>query len=189
MIDEFVVYSVDDKGKPSEEPVEVIKMQGPKGPVRVEIAPAGDGTFKIEDDIDNLSPGDYTVQVLDESGQPSKTIEFQIGNIAEPKSSFTKGPDVEELTIYTRGADGKPGEGICTVEMEGPDGPIEIKLEEVPDEKGTYRAAYTPMNFSPDGDYFMDVMVNGEPISKICARPTSSKPGVKGCDSVLYSSG
>eukprot|EP00463_Aulacantha_scolymantha_P005367 TRINITY_DN66_c0_g2_i6.p1 TRINITY_DN66_c0_g2~~TRINITY_DN66_c0_g2_i6.p1 ORF type:complete len:108 (+),score=39.47 TRINITY_DN66_c0_g2_i6:285-608(+) len=55
-----------------------------------------------------------------------------------------KGPQtVDQFAVYSLGPDGTPVEKPnCRVKMEGPDGPLKVKVESVED--GTFKAEYNP---------------------------------------------
>lgn len=175
-IEEFAVYTLDSKGRPAAKPDCKVKMEGPKGPVKVQIQPSEDGTFDVTYDEDDLSSTCVTVNVTVD-GKPTEDspAKVKIGKPVDTELCSATGPGLEELIVQARDAGGKPTEGLCTVVMQGPNGPVEVKVEDVGN--GTFKAKYEPL---VPGDYTIDAMIDSKPIAKY--RVQRSAPLVKGKD-------
>eukprot|EP00463_Aulacantha_scolymantha_P000821 TRINITY_DN1546_c0_g1_i2.p1 TRINITY_DN1546_c0_g1~~TRINITY_DN1546_c0_g1_i2.p1 ORF type:complete len:443 (+),score=119.97 TRINITY_DN1546_c0_g1_i2:469-1797(+) len=163
-LNQFAVYPVEANGRPGEEADFIVKIEGPNGPVEVDVESSDvDGSFNAKYNQASLSTGDYTAWIfLDGQLTKDSPVKFQVENIAEPKKCFVKGIGLEELTVYARGSNGMPADGICTIEMSGPNGPIEVKM--VDDSNfGTFHAEYNPNNL-PSGAYTIKAMIDSQPI-------------------------
>merc|ERR1712130_215791 len=169
-VDNFVVYKVDEDGKPEKEPVGVVKLDDSKGLFEVTLNVDNDGTIQVKSDLDRLAPDKKMTVTMEfpkgskpdsrKPRKPRKPISGQvvIGDIADAEkcSVNPSGPNLEELTIYARGPDGQPApDSLCTVEMIGPSGSIEVKLQD--GEDGVFKFSNEDL---PKGEYVFDVTVD-----------------------------
>lgn len=113
-----------------------VEIEGPKGPVEVKVQDIGDGTYVAKYDPLNKIIGEYKVQVLIDGDLITKARincvkgnKFEVKNVADIKQCFVKGPCLDELVVYVRDHDGKPTDGTCLVDIKGPSGAIETKVE------------------------------------------------------------
>eukprot|EP00463_Aulacantha_scolymantha_P001526 TRINITY_DN2144_c0_g1_i1.p1 TRINITY_DN2144_c0_g1~~TRINITY_DN2144_c0_g1_i1.p1 ORF type:complete len:117 (+),score=31.32 TRINITY_DN2144_c0_g1_i1:333-683(+) len=72
-----------------------------------------------------------------------------------------KGPQtVDQFAVYSLGPDGTPAKKPdCRVKMEGPDGPLKVKVESVED--GTFKVEYNPDILSNSSDWAIHMAVDG----------------------------
>merc|ERR1712142_1424592 len=106
------------------------------------------GTFRAAYNQLNIVPGDYQINILVDSkliGRYGITTiagsnELNIRRMLDIRQCLINGPSEEELTVYLRDYNGRPCEGVCAVDIEGPNGPVETKLEVV--NLGSFRARY-----------------------------------------------
>merc|ERR1712038_987332 len=184
---QFAVVSIGPDGQLVPGPNCIVELAGPNGPLEVTVDSLDDGGFEVKYDEGNLSSGVFTSEmVVDGQSIGDSPIELQVGNIADTQKCSVKGPNLEEIVIYSRDMNGNPVDGICTVVMKGPDGePVEVKVEDVGD--GSFVGKYDQLE---PGDYVIDCMVDSQPVAKF--RVKSSRSDEKGDDlsyDVVYSSG
>merc|ERR1712038_1875305 len=177
--DEFTIYALNSQGKPVRNKKCEVKMSGPKDSVEVKVEDNNNGTFVARYDADGLEPGEYTVDVLIE-GQPIKDspLKFRMNapeekTKADPKKSYAKyviNADQQPLAdyalaVFALDSDEQPVVGAdCTVEMKGPDGPVNVRVEDSGD--GTFKVKYRPELLTP-GNYSMNICVDGQPLENI----------------------
>jgi len=184
---QFAVVSIGADGQPVKGPNCIVEIAGPNGPLEIIVDSLENGEFEAKYDDENLFSGVFTSEMVVD-GQPveDSPIKYQIQNITDIQKCSTKGPNLEEMMIYSRDMYGTPVEGICTVVMKGPDEqPIEVKVEDAGN--GTFIAKYDQLE---PGDYVIDCMVDSLPVAKFRAKSSRSKE--KGDDlsyDVVYSSG
>eukprot|EP00463_Aulacantha_scolymantha_P000602 TRINITY_DN1370_c0_g1_i1.p1 TRINITY_DN1370_c0_g1~~TRINITY_DN1370_c0_g1_i1.p1 ORF type:complete len:90 (+),score=16.61 TRINITY_DN1370_c0_g1_i1:558-827(+) len=65
-------------------------------------------------------------------GIPTKDspTKVHLGNIADTERCSAIEPNLEELVVYARDKNGKSTDGLCTVTLTGPNGPINVKVHE-----------------------------------------------------------
>merc|ERR1712025_562656 len=122
------------------------------------------------------SSGNFTIDVrVDGKSLQDSPTKLQVGNVPDTEKCSANGPGLEELTVFARDAEGQPTDGICTVEMRGPNGPVEVTVVDSGD--GKFQAQYNPL--SP-GDYTVNAMIDSQPVStfraKIQPRPKRKEP-------------
>jgi len=158
-----------------------VEITGPKEePIDVQVEDAGDGTFHAKYKPLNVVVGEYLIYIKIDSELVSqyrvKCVEgggLFVENVADIKQCFVRGPGLEELMVYIRDHDGKPTDGGCIVEIEGPDGPIEVEMEDAGD--GVIRAKYAPLNLV-SGEYVMSALVDLQPIAKFRVKTVAGSP-------------
>merc|ERR1712130_441967 len=124
--------------------------------------------FEVKYDEEKLSHGTFTVTMTTVNGEPTEDSPTKcvLGKPIEVTNCSSQSPGLEELVVYSRDSQENPTQGICTVVMEGPAGPV---VDDVGD--GTYKVLYDRL---APGDYTTDVMVNSQPIAKFST--TSKAP-------------
>merc|ERR1719277_863140 len=81
----------------------------------------------------------------------SQIINKQGGNLC-----FIEGPTMEKLFVHVRDTGGRPAQGMVTVDIDGPNGPVDTQVQ---DTGHGYLVTYEPLNRVP-GDYVIKVFVN-----------------------------
>merc|ERR1712025_1203508 len=117
-LEEFTVYTVG---------VCTVEMIGPDGPVDVQMEDAGDGTVRVKYEALNLVPGEYSIDVMDDSQSIAKyhvvstpdTEELTVKKTVDIEQCSVPVEEfgLEEFIVFTRGHDGQSAVGVCTVEM------------------------------------------------------------------------
>merc|ERR1712130_389775 len=92
----------------------------------------------------------------------------------------------DSMTIYCVDAFGEPsGRTKCVAEIQGPDGTVDLKLNEVDD--GVFKIQFNVDNLGP-GDYVVNVTVDGQPLINAPKFSVNSQdsPHISGPDLVEF---
>jgi len=185
-LDQFAVCTIGDDGMPTGKPDCIIKVEGSDGPLRVKVEALGDGNFYVESNYDSLLySNDWSIKrVVDGVVTNDSPVKFHVGDIADTARCSTNAPGLEELVVYARSEDGKPTDGVCIVTIVGPNGPIEVKVQDVGD--GCFHAKYNQLL---PGDYEINCMVDGLHVSQFYAKSSGDNSDKCLKYSTRYSSG
>merc|ERR1712038_2114771 len=146
-------------------------ISGPNGEIEAKVEDVDEGIFKANYPALNSVSGDYTMTAMVNSQPVAKFLakaeeessELKVKRLPSSDKSFAQEPCLDKFFVHSRNYDWCPTEGNCIVQIQGPDGLIETKVQNT--DLGTYCAQYPKLNSVP-GEYFMTAMVDFEPVAK-----------------------
>merc|ERR1712038_880160 len=161
-----------------------VSIQGPNGPIEINVEDQDNGTFNADYNTENLSPGEYKVKItIDDEPLIRKDDcynKFRIFPPIDPGYCYAKGPGLKgkgkrkkksgkyvgDFTIYSCDSNGNPTKGSkCTVNMQGPNGPVDVLVKDLGD--GRFFARYNMQDIDDAGPgllYSIDVLADNQPI-------------------------
>merc|ERR1712130_407044 len=105
------------------------------------------------------SPFTFNVKIPNKTANPNKSYaKYLLSPDLQPTADYS-------LAVFAVNSDGKPETNSnCKVEMKGPDGSVNIRVEE--SDNGNFKVRYRPELLTP-GDYSMNVFLDNQPIKNI----------------------
>merc|ERR1712130_609748 len=147
---EFTIYARDSDGNSTFGKKCEVKIGGPK-----DVEDKGDGSFVATYNPTELEGGEYAINVmLDGQSVEDAPCPFNVkvpGKKANPDKSYAKyvvNSDLQptadySLALFAVDSDGNPEvNSTCEVEMKGPDGPVNVRVEETGG--GCFKVMYRP---------------------------------------------
>merc|ERR1712130_254887 len=147
----MVIKLVDFQGQPIQCLCRV-DIVGPNGPICAKVKTSENGTYLAKYTPLNLVAGEYVMSVILDSQTFFKYLiktslnstELNIINLADVDQCSIETPGLEEFIVYVRDFNDQPTNGKCEVFLTGPDGPVNVEVEDNGD--ASYRVKYPSLN-------------------------------------------